>query len=80
MLYEIDGKKCYDFSCNEEFLAKAKPIYKEFKGNFGDISSCRTFEQLPKNAQKYIEYIEKYTGCKIKLIGVGAERECMIVR
>ena len=78
--YEIDGKEIYDFSTNEEFLTKAKPVYKEFEGNFGDISSCRKFEDLPVQAQDYIKYIEDYTKTPIKLIGVGADRECMIVK
>lgn len=78
--YEVDGVETRDFSTNEEFLKKAKPLYKEFDGNFGDISSCRKFEELPENAQKYIEYIEEYTGCLVKLIGVGAEREEIIVQ
>ncbi|MBQ0060000.1 MAG: adenylosuccinate synthase [Lachnospiraceae bacterium] len=78
--YEIDGEEVYDFSTNEEFLAKAKPVYKEFKGDFGDISKCRTFEELPVQAQEYVKFIEEYTGSFVKLIGTGADRECMIVR
>ncbi len=78
--YDVEGEEVYDFSTNEEFLAKAKPIYKTFKGAFGDISKCKTFEELPVQAQEYVNYIEEYTGCKVKLIGTGADRECMIVR
>ena len=78
--YEVNGVETQDFSTNEEFLNSAKPVYKEFEGNFGDISGCRTFEELPKAAQDYVNFIEEYTGCKVKLIGTGAERECMIVR
>ena len=78
--YEVNGKEVYDFSTNEKFLESAKPLYKEFEGNFGDISKCRKFEDLPENAQKYVRYIEDYTGCLVKLIGVGAEREEIIVQ
>lgn len=78
--YEYEGKEVRNFTTNEEFLTKSTPIYKELDGNFGDISGCRTFEELPENAQKYIKYIEQYTKCHIKLIGVGSDRECMIVR
>ncbi|MCF0134206.1 MAG: adenylosuccinate synthase [Blautia sp.] len=78
--YEIDGREVREFSTNEEFLRKAKPVYREFKGNFGDISKCRTFEELPAQAQEYVRFIEEYTGCFVKLIGTGADRECMIVR
>ena len=78
--YDVNGEEVYDFSTNEEFLENAKPVYKEFEGNFGDISKCRKFEELPENAQKYVRYIEEYTGCLVKLIGVGAEREEIIVQ
>lgn len=78
--YEINGKELSDFSTNEEFLYSAKPVYKTFNGNFGNISNCKTFDELPENAKEYIKYIEEYTGCFVKLIGVGAERENMIVR
>lgn len=78
--YEVDGKETTSFSSNKDFLAKAKPVYKEFDGNFGDISKCRKYEDLPENARKYVEFIEEYTGTRIKLIGVGADREEMVIR
>ena len=78
--YDVNGVETQDFSTNEEFLTSAKPVYKEFKGNFGDISACKTFEELPVQAQEYVRFIEDYTGTFVKLIGTGADRECMIVR
>ena len=33
---------------------------------------------LPKEAQNYVEYLEKAVGCKITYISVGAEREAYI--
>lgn len=78
--YEVDGVVTTDFSTNEEFLNKAKPVYKEFKGNYGDISNCKTFEELPAQARDYVNFIEEFTETKVALIGTGAERENMIVR
>jgi len=78
--YEIDGKKEEYFTTNEEILNKAKPIYEEFDGNFGDISNCRTYDELPINAKKYIARIEELTNTKIKFIGTGAGRENIIIR
>lgn len=78
--YEIDGKKEEYFTTNEEILNKAKPIYEEFDGNFGDISNCRTYDELPINAKKYITRIEELTNTKIKFIGTGAARENIIIR
>lgn len=78
--YDCSGEITEDFSTNLEFLAGAKPVYQEFAGNFGDISGCKTFEELPKNAQDYISFIEAYIGIPVRFIGVGADREAMIVR
>ena len=56
------------------------PLYKEFPGNFGDISRCTSFEELPDNAKAYIGFIEEYMGIPVKFIGTGADREEMLVR
>lgn len=78
--YDCNGTVTEDFSTNLEFLASAKPVYKEFDGNFGNMDSCETFEELPENAKAYIRFIEEYIGIPVKFIGTGAEREAMIVR
>ena len=78
--YDVDGVETEDFTTNLNVLNKAKPVYKEFAGGWGDISGCKTFEELPENAQKYIRFIEEYIGTPAKFIGTGAEREAMIVR
>ena len=68
------------FNTNSDFLNNAKPIYEEFEGNFGDISNCKSYEELPVNAKKYIERIEELTNTKIKFIGTGPGRDEIIVR
>ncbi len=78
--YDCNGTVTEDFSTNLEFLNSSKPVYEELEGNFGDISSCKTFEELPKAAQAYIRFIEDYIGIPVKFIGTGADREAMIVR
>lgn len=78
--YEYNGKREEYFSTDMEFLSNSKPIYEEFEGNFGDISNCKNYEDLPINAKKYIERIEELTDTKIKFIGTGAGREQIIVR
>ncbi len=78
--YKNNDKVTEDFTTNEEILLNSKPVYETFKGDFGDISKIRTYEELPENARKYIERIEEFVGVPIKFIGVGAGREEMIVR
>ena len=78
--YDNNGVQTEDFSTNLKFLQSCKPVYKEFDGNFGDLSGCKTFEDLPENAKAYINFIEEYTKTPVKFIGTGAGREAMIVR
>ena len=78
--YEYKGKKTEFFRTNMDFLNNSKPIYEEFTGNFGDISNCKTFEELPDNAKAFINRIEELTDTPIKFIGTGAGRDNIIVR
>lgn len=78
--YKYNGKREEYFNTNLEFLENSTPIYEEFEGNFGDISKCKTFEELPVNAQKYIKRVEELTNTKVKFIGTGADRDKIIVR
>ena len=78
--YIYKNKKTEYFRTNIDFLNNSKPVYEEFDGNFGDISKCKTFDELPINAKKFIERIEELTDTPIKFIGTGAQRESIIVR
>lgn len=77
--YEIDGKRVEAFPYTPD-LYKAKPIYTILPGWKKDISKVRTFEDLPKEAQHYVEYIEKEMGIPIRYISVGPDREALILR
>ena len=78
--YKYKGKMIKDFTTNMDILKNSTPIYEEFSGNFGDLSKCKTYDELPINAKKFLERIEELTNTPIKYIGVGADRENIIVR
>lgn len=78
--YNYNGKETTDFSTNSEFLNNSTAVYEEFDGNFGDISNCKTFDELPENAKVYLNRIEEYTGVPVKFIGTGAGRNNMIIK
>jgi len=78
--YNFNGKETTDFSTNIDFLNNSYAVYEDFEGNFGDISNCKSFEELPDNAKKYLKRIEDFTGVPVKFIGTGAGRENMIIR
>lgn len=78
--YDCGNTLTEDFSTNLEFLNHARPVYKELSGNFGDLSGCKSFEDLPQAARDYISFIEDYIGIPVKFIGTGADRKDMLVR
>ena len=76
--YEKEGKKEEFFDTNTDFLKKCSPVYEEFEGDFGDISKCKTFEELPDNAKKYVNRVEEITDTPVEFIGTGPGREDII--
>lgn len=78
--YKYKGKIEKYFNTNIDFLENSEPVYEEFEGNFGDISNCKTFEELPEQAKKYVKRIEELTNTKVKFIGTGAGRNSIIIR
>ena len=72
--YDIDGELTDRFPSGTR-LTKAKPVYTYLPGWHCDISGCRSFDALPKEAQDYILYIQKAVNCKIRYVSVGAERD-----
>ncbi len=57
-----------------------KPIYEELPGWKCDITGCRSFEELPQEAQDYVAFIEDLAHTRVTFIGVGAGREQIINR
>ncbi len=77
--YQKEGKTTMHYSTDMDEIAKCKPVYEEFDGNFGDISHIKQRKDLPENAQKYLNRIEEIVKVPIKFIGTGARRDAMIV-
>ena len=77
--YEIDGKITKDFPVTH-LLNKAKPVYTYLDGWKCDISGIKNYDELPENAKKYVEFIEKELGYPIKMISNGPKRDDIIIR
>ncbi len=75
--YEVDGEIINDFPTGDKLL-RAKPVYEYLDGFNKDITGCRTVQDLPKQAQDYVKYIEAKMQCPITYISVGPERDSYI--
>ncbi len=78
--YKKDGEAINRFPASLKELAKCEPVYETFEGwSSEDISNVKKYEDLPENAKTYLRRIEELVGVKVKLIGVGKDREQTIV-
>ncbi|MBQ5518639.1 MAG: adenylosuccinate synthase [Clostridiales bacterium] len=79
--YEIDGVITKDFP-NPTQLDRCKPVIEylpSWKGK-GDIRGLTEYDKLPKEAQDYVEFIEKEIGVHISIVSTGPVREEIIRR
>lgn len=78
--YDVNGVRHDEMPVDQSDFHHAKPIYEEFEGWWEDISACRSFDELPAAAQRYVLALEEMSGTRISGIGVGPGREATIVR
>lgn len=77
--YDVNGEITEDFPYHS-ILEDAKPVYKTMPGWKVDISGVRKYEDLPKEARDYVEYVEAQLGCRMSYISVGPERDAYCER
>ena len=78
--YEADGRNWASVPGQQTAFHHAKPVYEELPGWNCDISGCRSFEELPKEARDYVAFLEELAGVRVSIVTVGAERDQTILR
>lgn len=78
--YKLDGKELPSFPASLETLSKVELEYRTFPGWTQSIADVRKYEDLPKEARDYIEFIESQLEVTISHIGVGPARDAIITR
>jgi adenylosuccinate synthase len=73
-----EGAEFDAFPYHQSILHKATAVYEQVPGWDEDITGVRRFEDLPEAAQNYLDYIEKFVGVPIVLVGVGPARDQVI--
>ena len=70
-----DGNVIDEMPMTQTDFHHAQPVYEEFPGWREDISKARAFDDLPKNARRYIEALQEMSGAPFSVIGVGPARD-----
>ena len=78
--YRVDGEVLREMPMTQTEFHNAEPVYEELPGWSEDITAARSFDDLPKNAQSYVQALEDMSGAPMSAIGVGPGREQTVVR
>lgn len=74
------GERLATVPADIETLARVEVEYETLPGWQQDISKVRTWDDLPENAKKYVQFIEDNVGVHCKWIGVGPGRDAVIIK
>ncbi|MGA1846059.1 adenylosuccinate synthase [Deferribacter abyssi] len=77
--YKYEDKIYDTFPPELKILEGCEPVYEELDGWSEDITNVRNYEDLPVNAQKYLDFIKGYLGIKYSLVSLGTDREQTIL-
>ena len=77
--YELDGQRVDRFPVTPK-LERCTPVYEKLPGWRTDIRGITSFEALPENARRYVEFLERQIACPIRMVSNGPRREEIIRR
>jgi adenylosuccinate synthase len=78
--YSFQAAELQSFPASMQILENVEVKYEKLPGWKSKTSGIKEFDQLPVNAQKYVEFIEKFLEVPVKYIGTGPSRDDMIYR
>jgi adenylosuccinate synthase len=76
--YRVGDESFDEFPAQQSVLYHCEPVYEELPGWGEDITGVRELEDLPKETQAYIEYIEESIEVPVGWVSVGPERSQLV--
>jgi adenylosuccinate synthase len=77
--YRAAGADWDDVPPNQTLFHEAEPVWEELPGWSDEIGDVGSFDDLPKEAQQYVRFLEELGGVPISIVGVGPAREQSLV-
>jgi adenylosuccinate synthase len=78
--YDSLDRRYEEFPRQQRVLYNCHPVYEELPGWNVDISKVDRYEELPKEARQYVEYVEELAGVPITTVSVGPSRAATLQR
>ena len=78
--YVLDGRRLDSFPDDAETLARVECSYETLRGWKQPLRSCKRESDLPAQVHELLKLVEKHTGVPVSVVGVGPERDDVVVR
>ncbi len=69
-----------DLPWDTDVIAECEPVYESFPGWKEEIPQSGLIEDLPKNAQAFVQGVERHGKTKVLMVGTGPHREHALYR
>lgn len=73
--YDINGEKHEFPPADRDAWDQIVPVYETLPGWQKDTTECRTWDELPENAQAYLNRLAELAGAPVSHVGIGPGRE-----
>ncbi|MFM8712203.1 MAG: adenylosuccinate synthetase, partial [Actinomycetota bacterium] len=78
--YRLNGKPLDGFPDDAEVLARVECVYHDVPGWKRELRGCRSESDLPNQVLTLLSLVEQHTGVPVSVVGVGPERDDVVVR
>lgn len=79
MGYQLHGKTMTGYPLDADTLDQVEPVYQCLPGWQESTRGCRSWDDLPTNAQRYLEFITEAVGVPLYAVSVGPHREELLI-
>jgi adenylosuccinate synthase len=77
--YRAGGEAWDDVPPNQTLFHEAEPVWEDLPGWEDEIGAVASFDDLPKEAQGYVRFLEELGGVPVSVVGVGPARDQSLV-
>lgn len=78
--YRFGNDVISEWPADLNVLAKCEPVYKTLPGWSRPSSGVTRYEDLPREAQQYVAFLEEVTGVPVSIVSTGSGRNDTIIR
>ena len=77
--YRAAGKEITEIPATRRGMAEVEAVYETLPGWMSSTTGVRRYEDLPEAARNYLAFLAERTGVEIGAVGVGAERDQIVL-